>query len=315
MIGTRVVSVGHYQPPRVVTNAELETMVDTDDEWIQRRVGIRERRWADEDDTVDVMAGKAADHAVANAGIDPDEIDLLVVATCTEYTRSPNIAARVARHLGMTNNPGAIEINTACSGFTHALALAQQAIAVGSSKTAMVIGVDKLSAVTDMTDRTTCVLTGDGGGAMIVTASDEQCVSPIVWGSVPDLADAVVVEPVGDTNRFSQNGQAVFRWTTTKLPGIAMEIIEKAGLTPEDLGVIVVHQANLRIIEPLVRKIGAPNALVATDVTVSGNTSAGSVPLALSKLLEETDVPSGTPILLFAFGGGLSYAGQVIKAP
>lgn len=314
MIGTKVLSVGHYQPPRVVTNAELATIVETSDEWIRRRVGIRERRWADEDDTVDTMATKAAQDALAKADIDAAEVDTIIVATCTAFDRSPNMASRVALALGMQNNPAAIDVNTACSGFAYSLALAQQAIAMGTTRTALVIGSEKLTDMTDIHDRSTSVLTADGAGAMVLTASDQQEISPVVWGSVPELGDAVRIER-SNNDKFAQNGQAVFRWTTVQLPKIAKQILERAEVAPEDLGVIVLHQANLRIIEPLARKIGAENAIVATDVTESGNTSAASIPLALSKLLEKESVPSGTPILMFAFGGGLSYAGQVVKAP
>lgn len=314
VIGTRVLSVGHYQPPRVVTNDELAKMVDTNDEWIQRRVGIRERRWAAADETVDIMATKAAREALAKSGVAIEDVDTVIVATCSTMDRSPNMAARVALALDMQNNPATIDVNTACSGFPHAVALAQQAIAFGSTKTALVVGAEKLSDVTDYTDRTTCVLTADGAGAMVLTASDDQQISPVVWGSVPEMGDAVRIERQTD-DKFVQNGQSVFRWTTVQLPKIAKEIMARAEVDPKDVGVIVLHQANLRIIEPLARKIGAENAIVATDVTESGNTSAASIPLALSKLLETTDVPSGTPILMFAFGGGLSYAGQIIKAP
>lgn len=314
VIGTRVLSVGHYQPPRVVTNDELSGMVDTSDEWIQRRVGIRERRWAAPEETVDVMATKAAREALSRSGVSIEDVDTVIVATCSSFDRSPNMAARVALALGMQNHPATIDVNTACSGFPHSLALAQQAIAFGSTRTALVIGSEKLSDVTDMTDRTTCVLTADGAGAMVVQASEEQGVSPVVWGSVPEMGDAVRIEHVTN-QKFVQNGQSVFRWTTTRLPEIAKEIMAKAEVDPKDIGVIVLHQANLRIIEPLARRIGADNAIVATDVTESGNTSAASIPLALSKLMAQTEIPSGTPILLFAFGGGLSYAGQIIKAP
>jgi 3-oxoacyl-[acyl-carrier-protein] synthase-3 len=314
MTGTRIVSVGHYQPPRVVSNSELEQMVDTDDQWIQRRVGIKERRWAGAEDTVDVMATKAAKDALAKAGMQASEIDSVIVATCSAMDRSPNMACRVALALGMENNPPAIDVNTACSGFPYSVALAQQSIKAGAMQNVLVIGVDKLTDVTDFTDRTTCVLTADGAGAVIIAASEEDEISPVVWGSVPELGSAVRIERINN-DKFAQDGQSVFRWTTHELPKIAKQIIEKAGLTPDEIGAIVLHQANLRIIEPLARKIGASNAVVARDVVESGNTSAASIPLALSKLLEKEPLPKGTPILMFAFGGGLSYAGQVVKAP
>lgn len=314
MTGARVVAVGHHQPARVVPNSELETLVDTNDEWIRTRVGIVERRWAGPEETVDLMAFKAAEDVLAKAGMTAADIDTVIVATCSALDRSPNMAARVANRLAMANNPATIDVNTACSGFPHSLAMAQHAIQAGASRTALVIGAEKLTDVTDFTDRTTCVLTADGAGAMIVTAAEETQISPVLWGSMPELGDAVRIERDND-DKFAQNGQAVFKWTIAELPRIAAEVLAKAGVAPSELGAIVLHQANLRIIEPLARKLGADQAVVATDVTESGNTSAASIPLALSKLMESDPLPSGTPILLFAFGGGLSYAGQVIQAP
>lgn len=315
MTGTKVVSFGHYQPERIVPNSELEKLVETSDEWITRRVGIQERRWAGEEETVDSMATEAAKMALANAaGIEAADIDLVVVATCTSMDRTPNMAARVALALGMEQSPAALDVNTACSGFNHALATAQHAIVAGSATNALVIASEKLTAVTDFTDRSTCVLTADGAGAVVVTASEEQLVSPVLWGSVPQMSDAVRIEQ-SNNDKFAQNGQSVYRWTVTQLPKIAKQIIERAGLTPDEIGAIVLHQANLRIIEPLAEKIGAPNARVATDVVYSGNTSAASVPLALSKMMAQDPLPSGTKALLFAFGGGLTYAGQVITIP
>ena len=314
MTGSRVVAVGHHQPARVVPNSELEKLVETNDEWIRTRVGIVERRWAAPEETVDVMATKAAEDVLAKAQMTADQIDTVIVATCSALDRSPNMAARVANRLQMTHNPATIDVNTACSGFPYSLAMAQHAIMAGSSRNALVIGAEKLTDYTDFTDRTTCVLTADGAGAMIVTASEEDGISPVLWGSMPNLGDAVRIEHAND-DKFAQNGQTVFKWTIAELPRIAAEVLEKAGVAPSELGAIVLHQANLRIIEPLARKLGADNAVVATDVTESGNTSAASIPLALSKLLEKQSLPSGTPILLFAFGGGLSYAGQVIQAP
>ena len=314
MRGTRVVAVGHHQPARVVTNSELEQMVDTSDEWITRRVGIRERRWAGPEETVDSMATLAARDALAKAGLEPGAVDMVVVATCSALDRSPNMASRVALALGMTNAPAAIDVNTACSGFPHSVALAQHAIAAGAATTALVIGSEKLTDVTDFTDRTTAVLTADGAGAFVLTADDEQQVSPVLWGSVPEMGDAVRIQH-DEGGKFAQNGQAVFRWTTFELPKIARAVIERAGIEPTELAAIVLHQANLRIIEPLARKLGAEQAVLATDVTESGNTSAASIPLALSKLLERQPLPSGAPVLLFAFGGGLSYAGQVVRVP
>ncbi|PSJ27894.1 3-oxoacyl-ACP synthase [Streptosporangium nondiastaticum] len=312
MTGSRVLALGHYQPARVLTNDELAAMVDTSDEWIRSRVGIRTRRIAEPGETVADMATEAGGKALAHSGLAADEIDLVLVATCTADDRSPNTAARVAAALGLAT-PAVMDVNVVCSGFTHALASADHAIRAGAATNALVIGVEKFTSVTDWTDRTTCVLTGDGAGAAVVTASIEPEIGPVVWGSVPGMGHAVRIE--GTPSRFSQEGQSVYRWATTQLPPIARRVCERAGIAPEDLAAVVLHQANLRIIEPVARKLGAVNAVVATDVTESGNTSAASIPLALSKLVERGEIPSGAPILLFGFGGNLSYAGQVIRCP
>ncbi|CAM5249705.1 beta-ketoacyl-ACP synthase III [Streptomyces avidinii] len=312
MVGSRVLAFGHYQPSRVLTNADLEQMVETSDEWIQSRVGIRTRRVAAEDESVADMAAKAAEHALARAGLTGADIDFVIVATCTALDRSPNTAARVAAAVG-AKAPAAIDVNTACSGFPHAMALADQSIRTGSATKALVIGVEKLTDFADWTDRTTCVLVGDGAGAAVVVASEEPGISPVVWGSVPEMGRAVRIE--APSNTFAQEGQSVYRWATTALPKVALEVCERAGVKPEELGGVVLHQANLRIIEPLARKIGAVNAVIAKDVVDSGNTSAASIPLALSKIVERGEIEKGSPVLLFAFGGGLSYAGQIINCP
>lgn len=180
----------------------------------------------------------------------------------------------------------------------------------------LVVGADKMSDVTDWTDRTTCVLVGDGAGAAVVEAAGPGAadgIGPVLWGSVPEMGNAVRIE--GTPPRFAQEGQSVYRWATTRLPEFARRACEKAGLAPEDLAAVVLHQANLRIVEPLARRIGAVNAVVARDVVDSGNTSTASIPLAFSKLVEQGAVSSGDPVLLFGFGGNLSYAGQVVRCP
>ncbi|MBL3666260.1 ketoacyl-ACP synthase III [Streptomyces sp. M2CJ-2] len=315
MIGSRIAAVGHYQPARVLTNEELAGMVDTSDEWITSRVGIRTRHIAGPEEPVDELAAHAAAKALAAAGRTPTEIDLVLVATSTAIDRSPNMAARVAARLGIPG-PAAMDVNVVCAGFTHALATADHAVRAGAARRALVVGADKMSEVADWTDRSTCVLVGDGAGAAVVEAtetSEEPGIGPVLWGSVPEMGNAVRIE--GTPPRFAQEGQSVYRWATTKLPAIARQACEKAGLAPEELAGVVLHQANLRIIEPLALKIGAVNAVVARDVTESGNTSAASIPLAFAKLVERGAVSSGDPVLLFGFGGNLSYAGQVVRCP
>jgi 3-oxoacyl-[acyl-carrier-protein] synthase-3 len=310
--GSKILSFGHYQPSRVLTNNDLAQMVDTTDEWIQSRVGIKERRIADSETVAD-MAAFAAEKALAASGLTTQDIDLVVVATVTASERSPNIACRVAQKLGIAG-PAAYDVNTACSGFTYALATTDHAIRAGASRNALVIGAEKLSDILDWSDRTTCVIFGDGAGAAVLTATGEgeqPGIGPVVWGSDP--GDAIMIE--GWRPFIYQEGQRVFRWATTQMPLIARQACEKAGVTPEELGGFIPHQANLRIIEPFARKLGVDPEVVARDIVESGNTSAASIPLALSKMIERGEVKSGTPVLLIGFGGGLTYAGQVVRCP
>ncbi|MCX4553903.1 ketoacyl-ACP synthase III [Streptomyces sp. NBC_01387] len=312
MTGTRIAALGHYQPAKVLTNDDVAALVETSDEWIRTRVGIKTRHIAGPEEPVDELAAQAGAKALASAGIAPADIDLVLVATSTAIDRSPNMAARVAAKLGM-GSPATMDVNVVCSGFTHALAIADHAVRAGSAARALVIGADKMAEIADWTDRSTCVLVGDGAGAAVVEACDEDGIGPVLWGSVPEMGNAVRIE--GTPPRFAQEGQSVYRWATTQLPPIARQVCEKAGITPEDLAAVVLHQANLRIIEPVAAKIGAVNAVIARDVVDSGNTSAASIPMALSKLVERREIPSGAPVLLFGFGGNLSYAGQVVRCP
>ncbi|MER5701703.1 beta-ketoacyl-ACP synthase III [Micromonospora sp. NPDC002296] len=314
MTGSRILALGHYQPSRVVTNDDLAQFVETNDEWIRDRVGIASRRIAG-DETVADMAAAAADKALANSGLTAADIDLVVVATCTSIDRSPNVACRVAAKLGITA-PGAFDLNTACSGFAYALGTVDHAIRAGASRNAIVIGAEKLSDFTDWTDRSTCIIFADGAGAAVVTATAEgepAGVGPVVWGSVPEKGDAVRIE--GWRPYVKQEGQTVFRWATTELAPLALQACERAGVAPSELAAFVPHQANTRIIDGIAKRLGIPNAIIAKDLIESGNTSAASVPLALSKLVERREVPSGAPVLLFGFGGGLTYAGQVVRCP
>jgi 3-oxoacyl-[acyl-carrier-protein] synthase III len=313
--GSRILSLGHYQPSRVLTNDDLAQMVDTNDEWIRDRVGIASRRIAAGEETVADMASAAAEKALAGSGLTAADIDLVVVATCSSVDRCPNVATRVAHRLGISA-PGAYDINTACSGFSYGLATVDHAIAAGASRHAIVIGAEKLSDVVDWTDRSTAIIFGDGAGAAVVSATadgEPTGVGPVIWGSAPEKGDAVRIE--GWRPYIQQEGQAVFRWATTALAPIALQACERAGVDPSEIAAFVAHQANARIIDGIAKRLNLPNAIIAKDILESGNTSAASVPLALSKLVERREVPSGAPVLLFGFGGGLTYAGQVIRCP
>jgi 3-oxoacyl-[acyl-carrier-protein] synthase-3 len=315
--GSRIAALGHHRPARELTNAELEGMVETSDAWIRQRTGIASRRIAAPDESVTDLAVAAAAKALAASGLEPAELGLVVVATCSAIDRSPSVAAQVAARLGI---PSAVcyDLNNACAGFCTALACADHSVGAGAARHALVIGAEKMSDLTDWTDRTTCILLGDGAGAAVISATgpDERAgIGPVVWGSDPTRNQAVRLSGAWQP-RFAQEGQSVFRWATSELPAVARQACERAGIAPTDLAGVVTHQANLRIIEVLVRKIGLrPDAVVARDVVESGNTSAASVPLALSRLLERGELSSGDPVLLFAFGGGLSWAGQVVSCP
>jgi 3-oxoacyl-[acyl-carrier-protein] synthase III len=313
MPGTRIAAVGHHQPEHVLTNDDLARMVDTDDGWIRQRTGIGTRRIARTESLTD-MASAAAGKALAAAGLAPADVDMVVVGTCTAIERCPNTATRVAGRLGIPAAVG-FEVNNGCAGFCTALATADHAVRAGAARHALVVGADKMSDVTDWTDRSTCVLLGDGAGAVVVTAAaDGDGIGPVVWGSDPAGRDAVRIDG-GWRPHFRQDGRAVYRWATTAMAPLAVEACRRAGVAPGDLGAVVTHQANLRIIEAVVQQLGADRAVVARDVVESGNTSAASIPLALAKLVERGEVPTGAPTLLLGFGGGLSWAAQVVACP
>ena len=313
MPGTRIAAVGHHQPEHVLTNDDLAHMVETDDAWIRRRTGIATRRIARTESLTD-MAAAAAGKALAAAGLAPADVDMVVVATCTAVERCPNTATQVAGRLGIPAAVG-FEVNNACAGFSTALATADHAVRAGAARHVLVVGADKMSDVTDWTDRSTCILLGDGAGAVVVSGAEGgDGIGPVVWGSDPTGGDAVRIGG-GWRPYFRQDGRAVYRWATTAMAPVAVEACRRAGLAPGDLGAVVTHQANLRIVEAIVRQLGADRAVIARDVVESGNTSAASIPLALAKLVEGGEVPSGSPALLLGFGGGLSWAAQVVDCP
>jgi 3-oxoacyl-[acyl-carrier-protein] synthase-3 len=307
-----VLAFGHYQPANVVTNHDLAKRVDTNDQWIRERVGIVERRIAGPDESLIDLATQAGAKALANSGLAASDIDLVVVATCSMEAQIPNAAARVADRIGV-GGVAAFDLNTACSGFCYGLSTVDSLIRTGTAHHALVIGAEKLSDWVDYDDRTTCIIFADGAGAAVVGPSDTNDVGPVVWGSAGDRADVIHIP--NRNGYVVQDGQPVFRWASHSLVPLAKETCEKAGVDPSELAAFIPHQANLRIIEGLAKRLGAPNAKIATDIVTSGNTSSASIPMALAKMLERGEVPSGAPVLLFGFGAGLTYAGQVIICP
>ncbi|GAA1669119.1 ketoacyl-ACP synthase III [Nonomuraea maheshkhaliensis] len=310
--GSKVLALGHYQPANVVTNDDLAKTMDTNDAWIQSRVGIKERRIAPDGESVEDMATIAGGKALAASGLSPDDIDLVIVATCTLESQIPNASAVVAHRLGI-NSPGAFDVNAACAGFCYALGTANATVRAGAARNALVIGAEKLSQWIDWTDRSTAVIFADGAGAAVVGPSETPGIGPVVWGSSGDKSEAISIKDRHD--HLYQEGQTVFRWATTALHPVALEACAKAGVDPSELAAFVPHQANLRIIESIARKLGADKAVIARDIVTAGNTSAASIPLALSRMLERGEVRSGDLALVLGFGAGLTYAGQVIEIP
>jgi 3-oxoacyl-[acyl-carrier-protein] synthase III len=313
--GARIVAFGGYQPDKVVTNDDLAKIVDTNDEWIRSRVGIVSRRIAADDETVTDMAEAAGAKALAASGLAPEDIDLVIVATCTPEAPIPNVAASVAHRLGITA-PGAYDLNAACAGFSYAIGVAADSVRAGSARHVLVIGAEKLSSWIDWTDRSTCIIFADGAGAAVVGPTPDgepSGIGPVVWGSDGDMAERIMV--TGRTGTLRQDGQTVFRWATTALAPVALEACTRAGVTPADISAFVPHQANLRIIEAIARKLGIPRERVADDIVHAGNTSSASIPLALSRMAEQGRLQPGTSALLLGFGAGLSYAAQVITVP
>lgn len=311
--GARILGLGAYRPRRRVTNDELAQVMDTNDEWIQSRVGIAERRWASEDETLVEMAVAAGGKAIAASGLAPDEIDLVIVASASLRAPIPGIGPQVAHRLGVPR-PGSFDLNAGCAGFCYALSVASDSIRAGSSRNALVVGVERLTDVTDQTDRSTAVIFADGAGAAVVAASDEPGIGPVAWGSDGDQHNAIEIATGRST--MTMAGQAVYRWATTKLTDALVEAMEKAGVGPADIDVFAPHQANLRIVESMTRRLGFPEStVIARDIVQSGNTSAASIPLALTALLESGEAKSGDLALVLGYGAGLTFAGQVLVIP
>jgi 3-oxoacyl-[acyl-carrier-protein] synthase-3 len=318
--GARILGLGSRQPEQIVTNADITARgVQTTDEWIRSRVGIVERRFARSDESVVDMAVDAGSKALADAGLAPSEIDAVLVATCTMPSYIPNSASQTADRIGVRAAP-AFDINAACAGFCYGLGTASDMIRSGSARHVLVIGAEKLSDWVDPMDRSTCIIFADGAGAAVVgpVGRDERPgIGPIAAGSAGDLVDTIVV---ADRNSFiRQEGQEVYRWAITQMAPVALRALELAGLVAADVDVLVPHQANLRIIEAIAKRLRAAGAredmVVADDIVHSGNTSSASIPLALDHMRAEGRIQSGDLALLVGFGAGLSYAGLAVVVP
>ena len=318
---SKIIGTGGYLPEKIVTNDDLEKILDTSDQWIWERTGIRERRIAHENETSCDMAESAALNAMEAAGIDPEEIGLLVVGTTTPDVVFPSTACLLQARLGLPDC-GAMDVNAACSGFMYALSVTDKYIRCGDVKKALVVGVDKLTAMVDWNDRGTAILFGDGAGAMVLEASDEAGILSTHIHSAGRYSDLLGVD-VGIGKGFKagprggmlikMKGNEVFKVAVRTLGRIVDETLAHNQMDKSDLDWLIPHQANHRIIAATARKLGMTMEQVVVTVDRHGNTSAASVPLALDEAIRNGKIKRGQILMLEAFGGGFTWASALIK--
>ncbi len=325
---TAILGIGAYRPSREIPNSEVVDAIDSTDEWIQQRSGIKQRRWATPEETIQVMSVGAAKEAIEQAGIAAEQIDCVIVATVTHLLQTPAIATAIAHELG-TNNAAAFDISAACAGFCHGISLAADMVRAGSAGHALVIGVERLSDITDLYDRGTAFIFADGAGAAVVGPSDTPGIGPVVWGSDGEQYDLIrqkedwrdvvgspTVPGSGVMPHLVMEGNPVFRWASFAMAKVGQQALDRAGIGVDDLDLFVPHQANMRIIDAMARSMKLPEHVrIARDIAEQGNTSAASIPLALHRMVEEGAARPGDTALLIAFGAGLAYAAQVVTVP
>ncbi|CRL11622.1 3-oxoacyl-[acyl-carrier-protein] synthase 3 [Phaeobacter italicus] len=316
-----IAGIGHYLPERIVENAEFEATLDTSDEWIRSRSGIERRHFAAEGETTSNMATKAAQNALADAGMTADDIDAIVVATSTADLTFPSAATMVQAQLGMTKG-FAFDVQAVCAGFVYALSNANALVASGQADKVLVIGAETFSKIMDWTDRSTCVLFGDGAGALVLEAqegagtSDDRGILATDLNSDGRFKDLLYVDggvSTQNTGHLRMQGNQVFRHAVEKLASTAQTSLERAGLGADDVDWIVPHQANIRIIQGTAKKMGLPMDKVVVTVQDHGNTSAASIPLALSVGKARGQIKQGDLIVTEAIGGGLAWGSVVLR--
>ncbi|MGN6299501.1 MAG: beta-ketoacyl-ACP synthase III [Angustibacter sp.] len=319
----RIYGVGGYRPERIVPNSELVERIDSSDQWIRERSGIVSRRWAAPDESVVDMSEAAARQALEAAGIDASRIGAVLVATVTHPFQTPSAASLLTHRLGATP-AAAMDLSAACAGFCHGVALAGDMVRGGSAEYVLVVGVEKLSDFTDLNDRGTAFLFGDGAGAVVIGPSDTPGIGPTVWGSDGAQWDVIrqreswltVRDHQTDWPHITMAGQTVFRWAVWQMAPVAQQALDKAGISADQLDAFIPHQANMRIIDSMIKALGLPSHIpVARDIAETGNTSAASIPLAMERMLREGEAPHGGLALMIGFGAGLAYAAQVVTLP
>jgi 3-oxoacyl-[acyl-carrier-protein] synthase III len=324
MTHTAMLGIGGYRPRKVVPNADIIERIDSSDEWIQTRSGIKTRRVAAADETVTMMSREAAEKALQRAGVTPDQVDCVIVATVSHMLQTPAAATLIADELGATP-AAAFDISAACAGFCYGIALASDMVRGGTAKYVLVIGVERLTDLTDFEDRSTAFLFADGAGATVVGPAEQPGISPVIWGSDGSKFDLIRQEEgwdeVFETDKpawphLRMEGNPVFRWASYEMAKVCRRALEAAELEPADLDAFIPHQANMRITDAMARTLKLPdNVAIARDIADQGNTSAASIPLAMERMLDEGTIKPGDKALLVAFGAGLAYAAQVVVVP
>ncbi|MBC3049116.1 ketoacyl-ACP synthase III [Staphylococcus capitis] len=318
----RVTVQGAYVPNKVLDNYELERMVETNDEWIVQRTGIRERRIADEQEQTSDLAYYAVKDLENKYNVDITDVDFIIVATLTPDFKTPSVASYIQYKLGI-EHAGAIDLNAACAGFTYGLQLANSLISSGMHHKILVIGAETLSKISDYTDRSTCILFGDGAGAFLVESNKDQSsfigqTNGSNGGKGKNLyathtANQFDNETLNDHGLIVQNGREVYKWAVTTVPREVNRLLDKVKIDINHIDWFVPHSANQRMLESIAHKLHLPKEKLLTSIQYFGNTSSASIPLAIDSAMKEQKIKNGDKLLLFGFGGGLAYSGLVVE--
>ncbi|WP_107397782.1 beta-ketoacyl-ACP synthase III [Streptomyces acidiscabies] len=320
----QIMGVGAYRPRRIVDNEEACRLIDSSDDWVRSRTGIVTRRWAGPDETLGVMAEQASLKAVAAAGLSTGDITCVIAATFTHLKQTPAIATEIAQRIEATG-AAAFDVSAGCAGFVHGVVLAADSVRSRGGHV-LVVGVERMTDLLNLRDRSTACIFGDGAGAVVIGPAQAPGIGPAVWGADGSQADAIEQSVPWDALRegtgehafpyLRQEGQRVFRWAAYEMAEVSKRALEAAGVPVSDLDVFVPHQANVRIIDTIARRIGLPETtVVAKDIVTAGNTSGASVPLALDAVLSSGQARSGDLALLVGYGAGLCYAATVAVLP
>lgn len=321
MIYSKIAGTGSYVPSKVLTNDDLKQFVETSDEWIQSRTGIKRRHIVTDEYTID-LAEQASLRAIEDAGIDKLDIDLVIVGTVTPDNAFPGVSQLLQARLGL-NKVMAFDINAACSGFVYILNVADKMIKSGAYNNVLIVGAETLTRLTDWRDRNTCVLFGDAAGAMIISRSEENKIKDVICGSDgdvegylicnnPDIKDPAV-NAISPQDHIHMNGREVFKFATRIMPATIKQLLERNEMTLDDLNYIVAHQANERIIDKAARDLGYPLEKCYLNISEYGNTSAASVPLAIDEAIKKGKLKKGDVFATVAFGGGFTWGGAIIQ--